>query len=400
MRTLILTSSFHPAIGGAETYAYEIARGLAHTGHPTAVVTDLPRHARPGEVFAGDPADVSVHRLHRFQSLLADDSKIFWEQMAFGLHPELAVCAEEFRPDVVLTNSLDTALPGKTLALALDLPWAAAFHEQDPAQEPLGTARMRLAYGVLAPDLVLAGSEFYAERARRWGFRERVALIHHGVDTEQFTPHRDGTAVRRRYGVPDDAVLIVSAGRLKARKGHLETLRAFAEVHAHRPGTRLLLVGSVNSASHAYSDLLEAEVDRLGMRSVVRIDRTVTFADMPQVLAAADIVAQPSHAEGLGLSVLEAMSCGRATVTTDIPGIREILGPPGIAEVVLPGEVAPLAEALRRLVDDPELRSTLGRRARRHVEERFSRRRMVADTATALCALTDRLPAPLENTRV
>lgn len=400
MRTLILASSFHPVVGGAETYVYEIARGLADAGHPTTVVTDLPRQALPGYTPPDDPPGVTVRRLYRFHELLADPSKIYWEQMAHGLHPEILACAEEARPEVVLTNSLDTAVPGKTLALALGIPWAAAFHEQEPESEPLGQGRLKLVYDVLAPDLVLAGSEFYAERARRWGSGDRTLVVHHGVDTDRFRPGLDASAARERYGIPLDALLTVCAGRLKPRKGQLETLRAFAALHERAPHARLLLVGSVNSASREYSESLEAEVDRLGLRAVVRIDRSLTFDRMPEVLAAADIVAQPSHAEGLGLSVLEAMSSGRATVTTDVPGIREILGPPGVAEVVPPGEVAPLAAALIRLAADRGLRASLGRRAREHVQRCFSRRRMVADTTAALRALTTRPPVPLESTRV
>ncbi|WP_035849857.1 glycosyltransferase family 4 protein [Kitasatospora azatica] len=400
MRALIITSSFHPVVGGAETYAYEVARGLAQAGHLVHVVTDLPRGARPGSGFPQDPEGVTVRRLHRFRELLADESKIYWEQMAFGLHPELESCALELRPDVVLTNSLDTAVLGKTLALALGIPWAAAFHEQDPAAEPLGGARMRLVYQVLAPDLVLAGSEFYADRARRWGRPEHVEVIHHGVDTDRFHPGAGGCGVRNRYGVPDGSVLVVCAGRFKARKGQLETLRAFAVLHEHDPAARLLLVGSVSSASEEYARQLEAEVDRLGLRDAVRIDREVTFDRMPAVLAAADIVAQPSHAEGLGLAVLEAMSSGRATVTTDITGVREILTVPGIAETVPPGEVAPLAAVLVRLAADRDGRSALGGRAREHVTAAFSRQRMVARTESALAALVARNDTRLERQHV
>ncbi|WP_225824066.1 glycosyltransferase family 4 protein [Streptomyces naphthomycinicus] len=389
MRILMLTSSFHPVIGGAETYAFEIARGLAGAGHTVWVVTDLPRGIPADADVPGDPEGVVVRRLHRFQADLEDAAKIRWEQMAHGLHTELAACLEEARPDVVMTNSLDTAVLGKTLAIAAGIPWAASFHEQDPGGEPLGEARMRLVYGLLAPRLVLACSEPFAERARRWGSKDRTVLVHHGVDTDLFHPGRASDAVRRRYGIADESLLVVSAGRLKARKGHLETIRAFAQLHAKFPEARLLIVGSVNSASEEYAGRLESELDRLGLRELAQIDRDVTFDGMPGILASADIVSQPSHAEGLSLALLEALSSGRATVATDIPGTREILPVPGIAEVVPPQEVAPLAEALIRLAGDRALRDAYGRRARAHVEESFSCRRMVEETAALLSGLIE-----------
>jgi glycosyltransferase involved in cell wall biosynthesis len=111
------------------------------------------------------------------------------------------------------------------------------------------------------------------------------------------------------------------------------------------------------------------------------------------VLAGADIVAQPSFEEGLGMAVLEGMSSARPVVTTDIPGIREILTTPGLAEVLPPGQLEPLTAALLKLIDDRDLRDRLGRTARRHVEQHFSRRRMLEQTESALLETASRTHA-------
>lgn len=387
MRLLMITSSFHPVIGGAETYAFEVAREMAARGHAVTVVTDAPRDPAPAGPLDGDPPGVTVHRFTAYRALLADRSKIHWEQMAFGIHPELCDVLDQAKPDVVITNSLDAAVLGKTVALDRDIPWVAAFHEQAPEREPLGLGRLRLVYGQLRPSLVLAGSRFYADRAERFG--ADTELIYHGVDTDLFHPGSDPDPARRRYGYTERDVVIACAGRLKERKGIIEALRAFAAVHAARPETRLLVVGSVSSASLDYAARLESEIDRLGLRAVVTIDQTVTFDQMPGLLAAADLVTQPSLEEGLGLSVLEAMSTGRATVTTDIPGIREILTAPDVASIVPPGRVEPLAAALERLVADPRERAALAARGRAHVLEHFSRSRMMRQTEEALRLVVD-----------
>ncbi|MFJ9085809.1 glycosyltransferase family 4 protein [Streptomyces sp. NPDC102384] len=394
MRLLIITSSFHPVIGGAETYVFEVARALAQRGHAVAIVTDVPRGALDGPV-EGDPLGVNVYRLGGYRELLADPSKIHWEQMAFGIHPELSWVVNRFRPDLVLTNSLDVAVIGKIVSLDRGIPWVATFHEQAPEREPLGEGRLQLIYGQLSPSLVLAGSQFYAERARRFG--ARVELIYHGVDTDMFHPDKDPAKARRRYGYSGDHIVIVCAGRLKQRKGILEALQAFATVHTGHPETRLLLVGSVNSASLSYAAQLESEIERLQLGAAVTIDREVTFDQMPDTLAAADIVTQPSLEEGLGLAVLEAMSVGRPTITTDIPGIQEILTMPGIAITVPPGEAKPLAAALQTLVVDSQKRAELGARGRTHVVEHFSRPQMVAKTEAALQAVALRNPSMMET---
>ena len=384
----MVASSFAPVIGGAESYAIDVARGLAARGHQVTVATDVPHGHRPGDPF-GDPDRVAVNRFSQYRALLDDPSKLRWEQMAYSLMPELAACAEESRPELVLTNSLDAAQLGKTLALELDIPWVAAFHEHAPEDEPLARGRLRLVYDALRPALVLAGSNLYAERARRWGGEVPLKLIYHGVDTDVFHPEASGSAVRARYGFGPGDLLIVSAGRLKPRKGMRDLIGAFHLVHRRDRRARLLIVGSTSSASTRYAEQLEDDVDRLGLRAVVAIDRTVGFDRMPSVLAAADIVAQPSWEEGLGLSVLEAMSAGRATVTTDVVGIREILSRPDIALVVPARKPRALAEALALLMRAPELRRRLGSQARRHVEERFSRGRMLVEVEAALRGVLD-----------
>lgn len=386
MRLLVITSSFHPVVGGAETYAFELSRQLAGRGHSVTVVTDVPRGLEPGAPITGDPSGVRVYRLAGHRDLLADPSKIFWEQMAFGTYPELADVLDAAAPDVVLTNSLDVAVLGRTAALDRGVPWVATFHEQAPEREPLGRGRLRLVYGLLRPDLVIAGSRFYAERAEPFG--AQVELIYHGVDTDVFHPAVDPAPVRRHYGYTDENIVIVTAGRLKERKGIRESIHAFASVHARHPQTRLLVVGTINSASLEYAQQINDDIADLGLGNVVVIDQTVTFDRMPAVLAAADIVAAPSREEGLGLAVLEAMSTGRATVTTDIPGIREILTTPDIALVVPAAQPQALADALAALVTKPPLRENLAVNGRTHILAHFSRKRMIEQTEAALLAVT------------
>lgn len=395
MRLLLITSSFHPVIGGAETYAWAVSSLLTAAGHQVAVATDWLRGSSDLNSGDGDPAGVAVHRLDDYRRLLADPSKIHWEQMAFGLHPGIAEVAERFRPDVVLTNSLDTTALGKTVALERNVPWVATFHEQAPEVEPLGRARMDLAYRVLAPDLVLAGSEFYAERARRYGAPCRV--VHHGVDTGLFSPERDGGPARRRYGVDDEEILLVCAGRLKARKGVRETVEAVAALGRRHPNIRLVVAGSVSSASLEYASDLEDRIDRHELRQRVVIDQRVSYGQMPELLAAADIVVQPSLEEGLGLAVLEGMSSARPVITTDIPGVREIVTRDDVAVSVPPADVRSLTEAIDALVTHRDRRESLGRRGRKHVEEHFSTDAM---TRTTVAALNTVLPRFDEHAQV
>ncbi len=383
MRVLLLTSGFPPTTGGAESYASVLAEGLTSRGHDVMVVTD--RVA--GTSLTADHDRLRVRRLSEYRELLTDPSKLPWEQMVFGLLPELARALAGWCPDVVVANNLETTVLGRIVASELDIPLVGSYHEHKPETEPFGRGKIALGYRSLAPDLVMAGSEYYRARAAKLLPPERIRLIHHGVDTELFHPSRDGGPFRRRYGMGDGEFLFVTVGRLKERKGHLGLVRAFARVEEP---ARLVIAGTVSSASTQYAGALEAEVDRLGVRGRVMIDREVDHSRVPDLLAAADTVAQPSLSEGLGLALLEAMSSGRPAVATRIGGFTEILaagaaGPrAGLVELVDPDDAEGLAGALRRLRADAELRSRLGAAARAHVVKHFSQTVMIDRTEQVL----------------
>ncbi|MGW2385615.1 glycosyltransferase family 4 protein [Streptomyces sp. NPDC001658] len=390
MRLLMIASSFHPTIGGAETYAHVISEGLAGRGHDVMLVTDAPRQDPAGRAVEGDPRGVTVRRLTAYRELLADPSKVLWEQMTFSLAPELAACAEELRPDLVFTNTLDGALAGKWIAVDRNIPWVATFHEHEPEAQPLGSARLRVVHEILRPSLVLACAENYADRARRHGSAAVTRLIPHGVDTDRFHPDRDTGQVRRHYGYSPDDLVVVCAAQLKPRKGILELVRAFSPVHARLSRARLLIVGAVSSSSGDYPGKLREEIDRLGLGEVVRIDSDVTYDRMPDVLALADVVAQPSTGEGLSLAMLEAMSSGRPLVTCDFPGIGELVRDRRSAFLVPSPDPAHLADALVELLSDESLRGRTGELAREQVLTHFTLQRMAERTEEALLAALDR----------
>jgi glycosyltransferase involved in cell wall biosynthesis len=330
-----------------------------------------------------------VRTLSAYRDLLDDPSKVRWEQMSFGLLPEVAEHLGDWRPDIVFANNFETAIIGRMVADELGTPLVASYHEHAPESEPFGQGKMALAYRRLAPDVVLAGSLYYARRAGSFVPADRLRLVYHGIDTEVFRPGTDGAKARALYGVPDDAVLVVNVGRLKERKGQVELVQALAAIAD--PRVRLVIAGSVSSASTVYADRLAAEIRRCGLTGRVTVDQGVSHAEIPMLLAAADIVAQPSTSEGLGLSLLEAMSAGRPTVATRIEGFGEIFSAGSqpwdeLAELADPGDVTSIRDAIRHLLDDPVRRGGLAVAGRQHVLTHFSRATMVESTEQVLRA--------------
>src|SRR5690606_2527053 len=110
--------------------------------------------------------------------------------------------------------------------------------------------------------------------------------------------------------------------------------------------------------------------------------------DMERVFAEAHVVCLPSYREGLPKALIEAAACGRAIVTTDVPGCREVIRD-GVGGLLVPAQDADaLAMALRRILDDAALRAEMGRRNRREAEASFGIEGVVRETLAVYANLT------------
>ena len=374
----MLSSSYTPLTGGAETYMRLLAEGLVAQGHEATVVTDgswLP--AEPtSELMNG----VELLRLNEFAGELDQRDKVRWRRMQYAVLDELADRLAGV-PDLVHANSHETLLLASMIALEHDVPLVASLHEQNPDIEAYGRGRCRLAYDVLPVDAFLAGSDFYRKRAVAFGAPEdRLHLIYHGVEVPEpsFETRERG---RLRFGVPHGVPLVVCPGRIYTRKGQVDLVAAFATVRAAVPGARLLLAGRVSDFAYAIN--LDALIERLGLSDAVEIVGDLTERDMPEVMAAADLIAQPSLEEGLGLAAIEAMSWARPVVACNVVGLEEVFTHEVDGLLVPARDPKRLSDAILRLLHDPVLAARLGAEARQTVIKRFSQQAMVRDTLRA-----------------
>lgn len=381
MRVLFLASTFRPKIGGAETYALNLARGLAALGHRIEIVTD----GSPGEADSSElSTNISLKRLHLYRDRALAPEIIPWEEMAFGLLPELDAIAEAFRPDVIMSNSLDLCVPAKLASLTTGAPWVSTFHETAPERVPMGEAILHMSYRLVEPDAVIAGSRFFLARAEKFARSDRCHLIYHGIDTEHFRALGTAAEVRASYAIAPDATLIVSLGRFKARKGFLDLIGACASLKRSGKPIALIIAGSLNSASAAYLAEMRSLIAASDVSDCVHIEDSLKHDRAAWLLSGSDIVVQASLEEGLGLALLEAMACGRPVVATRIPAHCEIIDNDDVALLVEPLAPNEIEGALILLIVDPQLRRRLGEHARAHVVRNFSRDAMAAATESLL----------------
>jgi glycosyltransferase involved in cell wall biosynthesis len=378
MKVLMLAPLYSPFTGGAVTYLRLLAEGLAAAGHTPVVATD--GSGLPGEPAWEVRAGVEVIRLREFARERDRPDEALWQRRQYAILDELAGRLP-WRPDLVHANSLETLLLGSMVALEYDLPLVASLHEHKPGLLAFGRGRCLLAYSGLPVDAFLVGSDFYRREALAFGApEERLHLIYHGVVLPCLSAQTRERG-RRRFGVAVDVPLIVCPARIEPRKGQADLVLAFAEVRKQVANARLVLAGRV--ADGATAALVRELILRHDLGCAVDMVEDLTDEDMPEVFAAADVVAQPSLEEGLGLAAIEAMSWTRPVVASDVPGLQEVFTHEVNGLLTPTQNPERLASALLRVVREPGLAARLGAAARRTVVERFSQAAMIRDTLRA-----------------
>jgi glycosyltransferase involved in cell wall biosynthesis len=190
----------------------------------------------------------------------------------------------------------------------------------------------------------------------------RVVFVHNAIETAAFhRPALDGSEPE-----VEAHPVVLALARLHRRKGIDHLLEAAARL----PVADFLIAGDGPERP-----ALEEQAARLGLGGRVRFLGTRT--DVAELLRSSSIFVLPSLAEGLPVSVIEAMAAGRAVVATDIPGTNEIVVDGETGLLVPPRDPLALAGALGRLLGDTALRGEMGRAGRRRVDRHFSAGAMV-----------------------
>lgn len=216
----------------------------------------------------------------------------------------------------------------------------------------------------------------------------RASVIHNGIDVSQFE-HCDSARreVRAELCIPEDAVVMLTAGQIGLRKG-LNTLAAAAAELSHSIfGLHWLLAGE-RFSTKAESIEFEQSVDGIFRSAEPQLiyHRLGWRSDMERVMSAADILVHTARQEPLGRVILEAAAAGLAIVATDVGGTSEIVRHGESALLVPPDEPQMLAEAVRRVVESPELRGQLSAAAQKRIKTVFTVEacaRQLADVWTA-----------------
>lgn len=367
-RVLVMTTYYHPVVGGVETHARQLVRHLHALGYPVEVVTkriapepsyetiDGVRVRRVGPAGERSPSG-KWRALPAFTATafrLAGDFDVIVciDYRGIGVAAIVAGAARG-RP-VIAQGETAGVLAGADAASSSGLA------PESPGERML-KAPVRWIYR-RADHIVCIGRDLEREALRAGVPRERVHYLPHGVDTTRFRPATpdERPALRATFGWPADRLVTLFVGRLSVEKGVMDLLEAWKRVE--RPDALLAIVGP-DMTGHPWDAGApgRAFVHDNGMTCRVRFEGPAE--DPAAFYRAADLFVQPSHFEALGNTAIEAMASGLPVVSSGVGGLADFCVDGTNSILFTPHSVESLASALQRALDDEPLRRRLGEAA-------------------------------------
>lgn len=236
---------------------------------------------------------------------------------------------------------------------------------------------MRVIDRLLAPyaRCLIANSESGANLAikRQEISTDRVYIIHNGIDLTPFNHLKNKEMARKIYGLRVDQPVIGIIGKLYPQKDHDTFFKAISILVERWPNLITLCVGD-----GPRKEELKSLAEKLKLRNnVIFLGNRL---DIPDIMAAVDIIVSSSAWEGMPNVILEAMAASKPVVATSVGGVPEIIEDGKTGYLTPPNSPTLLATSISKLLLNPYLRQIVGRDGRQFVEKQFSIEKMVKDT--------------------
>lgn len=281
--------------------------------------------------------------------------------------------------DVIHANSIRAGLIAT--AAATGTASKTVVHVRDCL--PQGTVSALTLRAIGRADALIVNSAY--TRASLGPDKASAHVVHNAVDLSRFDAVTLSAAeARARLGLSEGGPVLAVIAQITPWKGQDDAIRALSALGSAHPGAQLLLVGSAKFDSaatrydnRAYLDSLQREVAERGLTG--RVHFLGERDDVPEVLAAVDLLLVPSWEEPFGRAIIEAMASGVPVVATEIGGPPEIIveGDERYGLVLAPRDPEGWSVAIGELLSDPTRRAQMGERGRAAATRRFGARRHV-----------------------
>ncbi|OGW53849.1 MAG: hypothetical protein A2Y81_04405 [Nitrospirae bacterium RBG_13_43_8] len=212
---------------------------------------------------------------------------------------------------------------------------------------------------------------------------DKVFRIYNGIELDKYNPALgDRTEIRKELGIDEDNILIGAIGRLVWQKGFEYLIQSIPDVLKAYSNVKFMIVGEGE-----LKERLKAQSSKLKVKD--NLIFTGFRNDIKEILSAIDMLVIPSLLEGFPMIALEGMAMAKPTIATRIEGIIEQITDGETGLLVPSKDANALANAINRLINQPDLVLRLGMNARQKVEEDFSVGKMIAETEKIYTSLCD-----------
>jgi len=339
-------------------------------------------HVETGRHFLGGPQQVIYlinalrERGHDNTLVCPPDSGVNNVARAAGIRVQNLFCAgdldlpfayrlsqylKETSPDIVHCHSRRGAdILGGLAASFADIPTVVSRRVDNTEMRLMAALRYRPFKKVIAVSNAVA--EVLLDRGVE---AERLTIIRDAVDTTVFDNAPNCDAFRQEFSLAENDFVIAAAGQLIPRKGHQYLLQAVADLKDRYPQIKLILFGD-----GYLNNQLRAQAASLELGDIVQF--AGFRADIDSFLACFDLFAHPALAEGLGVAALKASAACIPVVGFAAGGMVEAVLHEETGLLVAPEDADALADAIKRLIDDPDLGRQYGAAGRLRMQSEFS----------------------------
>lgn len=381
MKILLVLTYYHPHVSGLTIYVQRLATALARRGHQVTVLTSRYSRSLPREEEIDGVRVVRASVLFRISKGVITPSFPWRAWQLIRSHDAVSVHLPQFeagllamlgrlaRKPVILTYHCDLQLPTGWFNRIVD--------------------QVVFASNYLAGHLAQAAVSYTQDYAIHSRFLSRFLSKVHVIAPPVIMPPPDPAAVeafRSQHDLEGRPVVGMAGTRLAAEKGVEVLVGALPHLLSEHPRLKVLFAGQyegVVGEEDVYRRLMP-RIKELGPEHWEFLG-VVPQAQMPAFLAACDVLAVPSlnSTESFGLVQVEAMLCGTPSIASDLPGVRRPPLMTGMGLVVPIGDAAALAEAVLRIVQNPDQ----FHRPRSQIESAFSLEQTVAGYETLFNSL-------------
>ncbi len=360
MNICMLSAFYYPITAGSEVFTQEISERLVKDGHEVHVITGSWLKLKWRENING------VH-VHRVPSLL-----IPYLSLPSTI-PGMSLAALSRKCDIIHAHlAFPSGFVGALLKNITDTPLITTVQGGDLGIYPhSGIGRLfplvspLISYALRNSDCITAISGYLKKRAIDLGGKN-VKLVRNGTDTKKFKPGVRAKTLTEKYTLGGHPRLL-TVSRLVPKNGVHHLIAAFFHILRDFPNASLLIAGDGPERKS-----LQKQVRDLGLSEHVNFLGYVDHNEIPYLMNASDLFIRTSLEEGLGIVFTEAMACGKPVIATNVGGIPDVVidGKTGI--LVEPGDIAGIAEAIKKILSSPPLLRSIRRESLELVKKEFS----------------------------